>query len=120
MNPCTVILGANLRVRIEATRVDTATWAARPGRSWPCSTLAGYAVSALLEPNGDLIDLVCGAGENVDGAELTAFCDDMLDLAARVLLDRRSAQAKRPVPCPSCQRAIGPNRTDPCPHCGAA
>lgn len=92
LNPARLEIHGASGVTLHATEHDTATWATRPGRAWPCSTLRGHAFEIELGPNGDLLDLREPGGfahEDVDGSELTAFTDDMLELGALYLLSLR-------------------------------
>jgi hypothetical protein len=62
---------------ISATFVQLDYWANRPGREWPCSTMRrpGWARFA---SNGDLVGLSpIWYRSDIDGAELTAWADDV-------------------------------------------
>ena len=71
----------NGQLAVWLTKHDTYEWANRPGKRWPCSTLAGKRVYALFAANGDLLDFVVNLGrdqDDIDGNELTAITSDAI------------------------------------------
>lgn len=89
MNPIGMTIRPNMRgVELHATTGDTWTWAHRGGRSWPCSALAGNDLEIVLASNGDLVDFHPKL-DDLTSDELTAFTDDMLELAATYFLSLR-------------------------------
>jgi hypothetical protein len=73
------------RVVFTATGDETQAWASRPGHAWPCSKLAGHALRAEEDANGDLADVNFPFGEpdDIDGHELTAWMDTVTAVALR-------------------------------------
>lgn len=90
-------------IEIRAVNSDLQSWAKRPGAAWPCSTLADCErgiVATLDIDSGDLVNLapltpsprIGETLENVAGDELTAFLDDALEDAAKLLLEARKVK----------------------------
>ena len=70
-------------VTLKLSRQDTMMWATRPGKSWPCSTLAGHRFVACFDTNGLWEFTLDGKdngkeNESIDGHELSACCCDWL------------------------------------------
>lgn len=66
-------------VKVWLSAGDTRNWANRPGKRWPCSTLADNAIVVEFDSAGDLVDLTVNGGrgnQNIDGHELFALLDD--------------------------------------------
>jgi hypothetical protein len=71
---------AGSTVRVDATNEQLDAWARRPGRAWPCSTLARYARIVVELDDGDLADLAA----YLPGARYAEDSDDV-DIDAREL-----------------------------------
>jgi hypothetical protein len=65
---------------VQATRQETYDWANRPGKSWPCSSLASHSLYVMFE-DGNLVEFSCDGGKYdrfVDMREFNAFIEDAM------------------------------------------
>lgn len=75
------IMKTGSTVSLFMSAFDTRRWAQRPGKAWPCSSIAGHKLEVHFDRNGINEWKLDGKTDaDIDANELTAICADTLEI----------------------------------------